>query len=263
MITENKIKKKYNPHTWKHRSPESVGFHPIITPENSECRTLRMYRLNLSHGQTHEFDLDLELNAVVIAGSCHLHLHGQKKELRRFDSFYLPGNEIAGITTADYLVMYVGAAPCEGKGTPFIREYNPSLPLGEIHQIHGKPPYEREVFMTLNPETEASRLIAGLTWSRNGAWTSWPPHQHENDLEEAYCYFDLHGPQFGLHLSYLNAGDPMIPHVVQAGDFVEAPCGYHPTVSTPNSCNAYFWVLAAHSLASRRYDLAVEDPNYI
>ena len=42
--------------------------------------------------------------------------------------------------------------------------FNPRLPLGEIHQIHGKGVGQREVFMTLNQEIQASRLIAGLTW---------------------------------------------------------------------------------------------------
>ena len=37
---------------------------------------------------------------------------------------------------------------------------------------------QREVFMTLNQEIQASRLIAGLTWGGNGAWTSWPPRGH-------------------------------------------------------------------------------------
>ncbi|MEF2782114.1 MAG: myo-inositol catabolism protein, partial [Clostridium sp.] len=38
------------------------------------------------------------------------------------------------------------------------------------------------------------------------------------------------------------------------------PCGYHPTVASPGSRNAYLWVLAAFRPESRRYDLAINDP---
>ena len=116
--------------------------------------------------------------------------------------------------------------------------------------------------MTLDHGTPASRLIAGFTWSMDGAWTSWPPHQHEKDLEEVYCYFDMPEPAFGLHLSYLEAGKPGVVHKVVSGTFVEAPVGYHPTVASPGCRNAYFWVLGAHSRKSRRYDLAIPDPHY-
>ena len=159
-------------------------------------------------------------------------------------------------------VFYIGASVDEGYGTPFFRAFNPRLPLGEIHQIHGKGVGQREVFMTLNQEIQASRLIAGLTWGGNGAWTSWPPHQHEADLEEIYCYFDMDEPHFGLHLSYTAPGDVdnIVAHPVKSGSMVLAPRGYHPTVASPGTRNAYFWVLAAHSHESRSYDLAVLDP---
>ena len=124
------------------------------------------------------------------------------------------------------------------------------------------PSSQREVFMTLNQEIQASRLIAGLTWGGNGAWTSWPPHQHEADLEEIYCYFDMDEPHFGLHLSYTAPGDVdnIVAHPVKSGSMVLAPRGYHPTVASPGTRNAYFWVLAAHTHESRGYDLAVLDP---
>ena len=52
------------------------------------------------------------------------------------------------------------------------------------------------------------RLLVGLTWGGNGAWTSWPPHEHEKDLEEVYwvtlIWMITH---FGLHLSYVEPGD--------------------------------------------------------
>jgi 5-deoxy-glucuronate isomerase len=117
---------------------------------------------------------------------------------------------------------------------------------------------------TLDSQTPASRLICGLTWGGVGTWASWPPHQHENDLEEAYCYFDMPAPKFGLHLSYLKSGEAedIVTHTVQSGNMVLAPCGYHPTVASPTVSNTYFWCLGSFTPSSRSYNLAVLDPAY-
>ncbi|MEG2119957.1 MAG: 5-deoxy-glucuronate isomerase, partial [Pseudoflavonifractor sp.] len=56
--------------------------------------------------------------------------------------------------------------------------------------------------------------------------------------------------------------EDVVAHTVRSGSMILAPVGYHPTVASPGTRNAYLWVLAAHSHESRRYDLAVEDPCY-
>ena len=96
--------------------------------------------------------------------------------------------------------------------------------------------------MTIDPGTASSRLLVGLTWGGNGAWTSWPPHEHEKDLEEVYCYFDMDDPHFGLHLSYVEPGDThgVVAHTVKSGTMILAPRGYHPTVAAPGTRNTYY-----------------------
>ena len=143
-----------------------------------------------------------------------------------------------------------------------MRKYDLTLPLGNIHQTHGKPPYQREVFMTLAQEDLGSRLICGITEGEPGKWTSWPPHQHSKDLEEIYCYFDIPKPKFALHLSSRKPGEIEEVYPVSSGDFVIVPEGYHPTVGMPGVKSCYFWIMAAFSEKSRRYDLAVNDPNF-
>ena len=144
------------------------------------------------------------------------------------------------------------------------RRFDKTLRVGDIHQIHGSGSGQREVMMTLAPGDEASRLICGLTWSGDGTWTSWPPHQHEKDLEEVYCYFDMPLPRFGFHISYLKSGEveDLVAHTVHSGTMVQAPCGYHPTAAAPGGRNAYLWVLASFSPEQRSYDLAIPDPAF-
>ena len=110
--------------------------------------------------------------------------------------------------------------------------------------------------------TAGDVCFSWITNGGNGAWTNWPPHEHEKDLEEVYCYFDMDDPHFGLHLSYVEPGDTygVVAHTVKSGTMILAPRGYHPTVAAPGTRNTYLWVLAAHSHKSRRYDQAVLDP---
>lgn len=250
---------------WNITSPEEEGLHPCIVPGVQDCSSIHIYRLNLRAGGGFKLETGvLEMNPVLVQGKVKVECPAFQEVLEAKDSFYLPGGHTALLEAVEDSVFYIGAAADEGYGKPFFRKFDLSLPLGEIHQIHGHGVGQREVFFTLNPEIPASRLLCGLTWGGNGSWTSWPPHQHEKDLEEAYCYFDMDAPGFGLHLSYLRSGEveDVVAHTVRSGSMILAPVGYHPTVASPGTQNTYLWVLAAHSHDSRRYDLAVEDPCY-
>ncbi len=251
---------------WKVQSSEVPGFHKVITPTESDCRVIQIFRLNLLQEQEYVLSsADLEMNAVLISGKAEVSenekIYG---ELQRFDSFYVPGSETVKIKAVSPCVFYIAGALYDGIGEAFLRKYNAELPYGDVHQIHGEGSGAREVMFTLTPQDSASRLICGLTWGGDGTWTSWPPHQHENDLEEVYCYFDMPEPQFGFHISYCESGgmNECVTHTVQSGTMVQAPKGYHPTVASPGTKNTYFWALGAFSNKSRRYDLAIIDPIY-
>jgi 5-deoxy-glucuronate isomerase len=258
MMTDKK-----HPSNWKFVSPEEEGLHEVISPENSACKVTWVDRLNLSRGQSFKLRSELlEQNGVVIKGKVKVKQGAAEKELSKFDSFYLPACMELIITALDDCSLFIGASLFEGKGKFFTRKYDLSLPLGNIHQIHGRPPYQREVFMTLAQQDEGSRLICGITYGDPGAWTSWPPHQHTKDLEEVYCYFDIPRPQAAFHFSSRKAGQFEFVHPVSTGDCVIVPEGYHPTCGMPGVKSCYFWVMAAHRAESRRYDLSVNDPNF-
>ncbi len=257
---------KQDLHKWRVQSSEEWGFHEVITPEKSACQEARIFRLNLQKGNSYTLNSgNLELHPVLISGKASLSEHKTlNQNMDRFDSFYIPGNNTIKITAVEDCIFYIAGAVCEGYGKPSFRKYDPTLPVGDIHQIHGEGSGQREVMFTLAPEDDASRLLCGLTWSGDGTWTSWPPHQHEKYLEEVYCYFDMPKPKFGFHISYLKSGDVdnMVVHTVYSGTMVQAPCGYHPTAASPGSRNVYLWVLASFNHDVRRYDLAELDPAY-
>jgi 5-deoxy-glucuronate isomerase len=100
--------------------------------------------------------------------------------------------------------------------------------------------------MLLAKNIEAGRLVAGLTTSEPGNWTSWPPHEHAAMLEELYVYVDMPEPAFGIQLVYQNTETPELVTVVREGDAVLIPAGYHPNVSVPGHTISFLWAMAAH-----------------
>ena len=88
--------------------------------------------------------------------------------------------------------------------------------------------------------------MAGVTFSSEGNWTSFPPHEHHNMLEEAYLYIDMPAPQFGIQMVYTNFDEPELVQVVREGDVVLMPKGYHPNVAAPGGQINFLWMMAAN-----------------
>ncbi len=248
---------------WKYTSPEEAGWHTIVSPKNSACTVTWAFRLNLDEGHNHRLIHEqLELNAILVSGAIKI-VHGEESFLLNpRDAFYLPAGESLQIEALEDSILFLGGGPFLEKGTFFTRQYDVSLPLGDIRQVHGAPPFQRDVFMTLAQQDEASSLICGITEGDDGKWTSWPPHQHSNDLEEIYFYFNIPKPKFALHLSSRVAGEIEAVFPVSTGDCVIIPEGYHPTVGMPGTKSCYFWIMSALKPESRRYDLAINDPHF-
>ena len=258
------LNKETSVKNWLKYAPTSKGLHEVIKPERDECLVSRIFRLNICKGNTYTLESKkLEMNPLLIKGK--VKISGDlNDELNKLDSFYIPGNSSVNIEALEDASFYIASATCEGYGKAFVRKYNPNEELGLIHQIHGEGAGQREVFFTLNEEVPASRLICGFTRGGDGAWTSWPPHQHEKDLEEVYCYFDMEEPKGGFHFSYDygSSFEEVTANPISDGYMVLAPKGYHPTVAYPDSHNTYFWVLCAFSHDQRKYTLSVLDPKF-
>jgi len=252
------------PKDWNYNSPETIGFHNVVSPENSVCIQTYIFRLNMEANQNYSLLNEiLELNAVVIEGSIEVTFENKLYTLDKCDSFYLPAKKEINIKARSNTIIFIGGAHYEDIGVFFTRKFDLTCTDGNIRQVHGKSPYQRDVFITVSQFDKASRLICGITSGDPGMWTSWPPHQHTKDLEEVYCYFNIPSPEFALHLCSRKSGVIEFIHPVSTGSCVVVPEGYHPTVGMPGVKSCYFWVMAAHTVESRRYDLAVNDPVFI
>jgi 5-deoxy-glucuronate isomerase len=103
----------------------------------------------------------------------------------------------------------------------------------------------RTINLLLAKNVQAGRIVAGVTFSEPGHWTSWPPHEHSVMLEEAYLYVAMPAPAFGVQLVYTNAAEPELATIVHEGDIVLMPRGYHPNVAAPGCSIGFLWMMAA------------------
>ena len=133
----------------------------------------------------------------------------------------------------------------------------------KLHLIAGKPPAERDLNVLIGANVEAGRILAGVTFSSPGNWTSWPPQEHGRMLEEAYLFIDMPAPSFGVQFVYTNPEKPELVQVVREGDCVLMPRGYHPNVAAPGGQINFLWMLAAmREGEDRQYGVVNVQPEY-
>lgn len=133
----------------------------------------------------------------------------------------------------------------------------------------GRDNWQRTVYSALDLKTPAERLLAGETLNPAGNWSSYPPHKHDRSnppqeavLEEIYFFRVKPAGGFGLMWTYTAPGDPdgfSNVFVVEDGDTVLLPKGYHPVVAAPGYELHYTWVLAGEE---RRYGAWADDPRH-
>jgi len=187
-----------------------------------------------------------ETGLICLGGSGHVTIGGQTFAMNRYDALYVPRDSKI-IAASD------GAFDLAELSSPVEKQYPLQFVAFEevrkdpaLHFIAGKVPTERDLNILLGKNVEAGRIMAGVTFSTEGNWTSWPPHEHANLLEEAYLYIDMPAPQFGIQMVYTDGETPELVQVVREGDVVIMPKGFHPNVAAPGGSINFLWMMAAN-----------------
>ncbi len=132
-----------------------------------------------------------------------------------------------------------------------------------LHFKAGGASAERELNVLIGKNVKAGRILAGVTFSKPGNWTSWPPHEHAAMLEEAYLYIDMPAPGWGIQLVYTDPREPELAIVVREGDCVLMPKGYHPNVAAPGGSINFLWMMAANREGEdRQFGVVNVQPDY-
>ena len=150
-----------------------------------------------------------------------------------YDAIYIPRNsdiEVACAATCD--LAEVSAPVDHDYPLQFVPYADVERDPG-LHFPAGDEGYSRVVNILIGKNVQAGRIVAGVTFSKPGNWTSWPPHEHAATLEEAYLYIAMPAPAWGMQFVYTDPKSPELAVVVREGDCVVMPKGYHPNVAAP------------------------------
>jgi 5-deoxy-glucuronate isomerase len=207
---------------------------------------------------------ELETGLICLDGAATVLVDGSPYELGRYDSLYVPRDssvEVAALRQRSDLAEI--AAPVSRKHpVQFVRFEAVQKDPG-LHFETGGPGAKRDLNILLGKNVQASRIMAGVTFSDPGNWTSWPPHEHAAMLEEAYLYVEMPPPGFGLQLVYTDSENPEVATIVREGDIVLMPKGYHPNVAAPGSRINFIWMMAAHREdVDRQYGVVNVHPDF-
>jgi 5-deoxy-glucuronate isomerase len=239
MNTENLIFRKTN---------TEKGRHISVTPDNSAMKHLRYGRIILD-SETPSVSLetgDHETGLVCLSGQGTVTVGEQQILLGRYDAVYIPRGSDVQVSTDGSVDVAEFSATVEGDYPLQIVRYDEVKNNGALKFSAGGPGSRRDLNILIGKNVQAGRIVAGVTTSEPGNWTSWPPHEHAEMLEEMYVYYNMPAPAFGVQFVYTNTEEPEFVQLVRDGDAVLMPEGYHPNVSAPGHTISFLWIMAAH-----------------
>ncbi|MFL6373729.1 MAG: 5-deoxy-glucuronate isomerase [Pyrinomonadaceae bacterium] len=204
-----------------------------------------------------------ETGLICLNGAAEVQVGESRFDLSRYDSLYVPRDSTVTVSTTQDCDLAEVAAPVEQKYPLQFVSFEEVRRDPALHFMAGKPPIERDLNILLGKNVEAGRIMAGVTFSSDGNWTSFPPHEHQEMLEEAYLYIDMPAPQWGLQLVYTDLDQPELVEVVREGDVVLMPQGYHPNVAAPGGSINFLWMMAAiREGEDRQFGVVNVQPEY-
>jgi len=238
-----------------------------VTPDTTAARYLSYGRITLASGDTPLTfaNGDHESGLVCLKGVATVTTAGESFQLTRYDALYIPRDSEIKVQAADAKGCDLAeiSAPVSNHYPLKFVAFADVRKDPKLHVAAGKPPAERDLNVLIGANVEAGRIMAGVTFSTPGNWTSWPPHEHSQMLEEAYLYIDMPAPAWGVQFVYTNPADPELMQIVREGDCVLMPKGYHPNVAAPGGQINFLWMMAAmREGEDRQFGVVNVQPEY-
>lgn len=226
------------------------GRRTAVKPGLTAARHLHYGRITLEAGDSPLIfnNEDHETGLICLKGAGRVTTGGETYDLSRYDALYVPrdsGIEVEAADGEEGFDLAEVSAPVENRYPIHFVSFKEVRQNPKLHIIAGAPPAERDMNVLIGSNVKAGRIMAGVTFSRPGNWTSWPPHEHSRMLEEAYLYIDMPEPSFGVQFVYTDPQNPELVQVVREGDCVLMPKGYHPNVAAPGGQINFLWMMAA------------------
>lgn len=253
------------------------GLNSIMAPGAYPLKYLKLDRLLFTESfrEYEEHSGGDEIGLSVFSGLCSIHVDGEEK----WDNAGGRENIFTGLPTIAYIPRQrrwrvKALSPTVALGVfraPARRDTAPAIVRPDRIKVltPGADAWRRRVIIPIGADMDADRLIMGETYSLPGRWSSYPPHKHDTSMppkeewyEEVYHFF-IQPPQgYGIQRIYTAPGDPQPldeVYVVEDGDSVAIPRGYHPVAAAGGYQVAYFWALAGEA---RTYAAWSDDPRH-
>ncbi|WP_301172442.1 MULTISPECIES: 5-deoxy-glucuronate isomerase [Brevibacillus] len=239
------------------REPREDGNVLCITPQSAGWSYVGFEVYTLEAGQELRAETeDMEVCLVLLAGVATVQTSkeafvGIGKRMGVFEktppfSVYVPAFDQYSVLAETKLEVAVCKAP--GKGTYPARLITPE----EVGvEVRGYGSIERLVHNILPEQKDADSLLVVEVYTPDGHWSSYPPHKHDEDnlphesyLEETY-YHRIE-PAQGFAIQRVYSDDRTLDEtiVLQDGDAVLVPRGYHPCSAPPGYQLYYLNVMA-------------------
>ena len=235
-------------HKWLIRNTaKNKGRHIAVTPDNSDFQFISAGRIILDqeNSSVTARNEGAETTLLVLKGSGTIKLGDEDYEVKKFDGVYVPRGVEFTVETDGDLDIFEGSAPTQIEGTPRHVSFNDIKDQEGMYLKVGEEPAYRDIYKVIAENVDGGKLLTGVTLSKPGNWTSWPPHEHAATQEELYLFFDMPSPGFATQFVYTQLENPEFAQPVYADDAVVIVKGYHPNVAAPGfPCN-FAWLLCS------------------
>jgi len=253
------------------------GYCMIAGPASGYLRMLEFGRLGVVRDRPYEGNTgDREAVFDIIAGGCRIEIAGGdtiENVGGRRDPFSAGPTLICLPPRTSYrltpltatLDMAVSLTPAD-----------PGLPVAIVgpndlpEQKAGAANWSRTIRPGTSVAPTTRRLMMAETLVGAGNWTSYPPHKHdvenppnESVYEEVYFYLFKPAGGYGIQRVYEAGDDPgrlNEVYVVEDGDAVAIPRGFHPLVAAAGYQLCYIWALCG---VNRTYGAWSDDPAHV
>jgi 5-deoxy-glucuronate isomerase len=236
-----------------------------LSPASGAVRELHYGRIILDADAVRFANDGHETGLICLNGRAQVKTCGSTFSMELYDSLYVPRDSEIEVTAAciDGCDLAEISAPVEHSYPLQFVPYADVQADPGLHFKTGATSFERTVNVLIGKNVEAGRILAGVTFSQPGNWTSWPPHEHAEMLEEAYVYISMPEPAWGIQFVYTDPKAPELAQVVREGDCVVIPAGYHPNVAAPGGSINFLWIMAAHrEVVDRQFGVVNVQPEY-
>lgn len=249
---------------YKFKMPTSIGFRVIITPENSGLEHLSIASLRLKENSIYRGDFKKDEGLIsILGGEGNLSFGEEENRVKKHDMAYIcrEGYEIKSLSK-NFLAV-IAWTPTPKKLQSVLIRIDEASKNPELNKLVGVRNCLRRVVTLIGDNVIAARLLAGYTWVEKGNWSSWPPHEHGDLMEEVYIFYDIPNPGFGFQIVYEDDPRGGDVNVVKDGDIVVIPRGYHPNVVAAGFGAKYLWIISARrAFKDRRYGAWSVDPKF-